>query len=153
MQSYATIVHNSRSSRPHCIVSVNYVLSDLEASDLVLNTEQKLSSGVASCPTPTTLPGGTPSSAPPSIGTASADHLDLEQSPSPPYRTGRVNEPPDTDYGDSSGYSGAEFVPGQNPPNHVHYIPTPYSNQGSNHEEGYYPAELFYQYGGETHFA
>ncbi|ESO89288.1 hypothetical protein LOTGIDRAFT_106747 [Lottia gigantea] len=26
MQSYATIVHNSRSSRPHCIVSVNYVL-------------------------------------------------------------------------------------------------------------------------------
>jgi len=26
MQSYATIVHNSRSSRPHCIVAVNYVL-------------------------------------------------------------------------------------------------------------------------------
>ena len=26
MQSYATIVHNSRSSRPHCIVSVNYVI-------------------------------------------------------------------------------------------------------------------------------
>lgn len=26
VQSYATIVHNSRSSRPHCIVSVNYVL-------------------------------------------------------------------------------------------------------------------------------
>ena len=26
MQSYATIVHNSRSSRPHCIVPVNYVL-------------------------------------------------------------------------------------------------------------------------------
>ena len=26
LQSYATIVHNSRSSRPHCIVSVNYVL-------------------------------------------------------------------------------------------------------------------------------
>lgn len=26
IQSYATIVHNSRSSRPHCIVSVNYVL-------------------------------------------------------------------------------------------------------------------------------
>ena len=26
MQSYATIVHNNRSSRPHCIVSVNYVL-------------------------------------------------------------------------------------------------------------------------------
>ncbi|KAB0802712.1 hypothetical protein PPYR_04898 [Photinus pyralis] len=40
MQSYATIVHNSRSSRPHCIVSVNYVLSDLEAKDLILNAAQ-----------------------------------------------------------------------------------------------------------------
>lgn len=40
MQSYATIVHNSRSSRPHCIVSVNYVLSESEASDLVMNLEQ-----------------------------------------------------------------------------------------------------------------
>lgn len=40
MQSYATIVHNSRSSRPHCIVSVNYVLSDQEAKELVLNMEQ-----------------------------------------------------------------------------------------------------------------
>ena len=27
VQSYATIVHNSRSSRPHCIVSINYVLT------------------------------------------------------------------------------------------------------------------------------
>ncbi|KAF5273430.1 hypothetical protein FQA39_LY07447 [Lamprigera yunnana] len=40
MQSYATIVHNSRSSRPHCIVSVNYALSDLEAKDLILNSAQ-----------------------------------------------------------------------------------------------------------------
>ncbi|XP_072386640.1 single-minded homolog 2 isoform X2 [Diabrotica undecimpunctata] len=40
MQSYATIVHNSRSSRPHCIVSVNYVLSDFEAKDLTLNLAQ-----------------------------------------------------------------------------------------------------------------
>uniref|UniRef100_A0A1B6CA85 Single-minded n=2 Tax=Clastoptera arizonana TaxID=38151 RepID=A0A1B6CA85_9HEMI len=38
MQSYATIVHNSRSSRPHCIVSVNYVLSDIEAKELALST-------------------------------------------------------------------------------------------------------------------
>ncbi|XP_023599099.1 LOW QUALITY PROTEIN: single-minded homolog 2 [Myotis lucifugus] len=29
VQSYATVVHNSRSSRPHCIVSVNYVLTCL----------------------------------------------------------------------------------------------------------------------------
>ena len=27
IQSHATIVHNSRSSRPHCIVSVNHVLT------------------------------------------------------------------------------------------------------------------------------
>ncbi|XP_045505738.1 protein single-minded isoform X2 [Colias croceus] len=40
MQSYATIVHNSRSSRPHCIVSVNYVLSDIEEKNLILNIEQ-----------------------------------------------------------------------------------------------------------------
>ncbi|CAH0383978.1 unnamed protein product [Bemisia tabaci] len=36
MQSYLTIVHNSRSSRPLCIVSVNYVLSDLEAREYCL---------------------------------------------------------------------------------------------------------------------
>jgi len=29
VQSYATIVHNSRSSRPHCIVSVNHVLTSV----------------------------------------------------------------------------------------------------------------------------
>ncbi|XP_049883327.1 single-minded homolog 1 isoform X2 [Pectinophora gossypiella] len=40
MQSYATIVHNSRSSRPHCIVSVNYVLSDIEEKHLILNVDQ-----------------------------------------------------------------------------------------------------------------
>lgn len=40
MQSYATIVHNSRSSRPHCIVSVNYVLSELEGKECILNLAQ-----------------------------------------------------------------------------------------------------------------
>ncbi|XP_052565155.1 protein single-minded isoform X3 [Culex pipiens pallens] len=40
VQSYATVVHNTRSSRPHCIVSVNYVLSDQEARDLLLNEVQ-----------------------------------------------------------------------------------------------------------------
>ncbi|XP_059082432.1 single-minded homolog 1-like isoform X1 [Tigriopus californicus] len=40
MQSYMTIVHNSRSSRPHCIVSVNYTLSDRQQQDLILNGEQ-----------------------------------------------------------------------------------------------------------------
>lgn len=40
VQSYATVVHNTRSSRPHCIVSVNYVLSQREAKDLMLNEVQ-----------------------------------------------------------------------------------------------------------------
>nr|XP_003464022.1 single-minded homolog 2 isoform X2 [Cavia porcellus] len=40
VQSYATVVHNSRSSRPHCIVSVNYVLTDVEYKDLQLSLEQ-----------------------------------------------------------------------------------------------------------------
>ncbi|XP_050028099.2 single-minded homolog 1 isoform X2 [Dermacentor andersoni] len=40
MQSYATIVHNSRSSRPHCIVSVNYVLSEPQAQDIQLQIHQ-----------------------------------------------------------------------------------------------------------------
>lgn len=42
MQSCATIVHNSRSSRPHCIVSVNHVISDIDAKNLVLSTEQTM---------------------------------------------------------------------------------------------------------------
>ncbi|KAH9425539.1 putative secreted beta-glucosidase sim1, partial [Dermatophagoides pteronyssinus] len=40
MQSYATIVHNSRSSRPHCIVSVNYVLSQAECLEHQLLIDQ-----------------------------------------------------------------------------------------------------------------
>ncbi|XP_054163404.1 protein single-minded-like isoform X2 [Oppia nitens] len=40
MQSYATIVHNSRSSRPHCIVSVNYVLSEAEVKQYQLQLDQ-----------------------------------------------------------------------------------------------------------------
>ncbi|RNA19562.1 single-minded -like protein [Brachionus plicatilis] len=42
MQSCATIVHNSRSSRPHCIVSVNYVITDTEANSLLLSVEQTM---------------------------------------------------------------------------------------------------------------
>ncbi|XP_059363351.1 single-minded homolog 1-A-like isoform X1 [Carassius carassius] len=43
VQSYATIVHNSRSSRPHCIVSVNYVLTDTEYKGLQLSLDQVMS--------------------------------------------------------------------------------------------------------------
>ncbi|KAK2828946.1 hypothetical protein Q5P01_019980 [Channa striata] len=41
VQSYATIVHNSRSSRPHCIVSVNYVLTDIECKEVQLSEDQR----------------------------------------------------------------------------------------------------------------
>ncbi|XP_070568109.1 single-minded homolog 2-like isoform X2 [Ptychodera flava] len=40
IQSSATIVHNSRSSRPHCIVSVNTVLTSSEDKELFLSTDQ-----------------------------------------------------------------------------------------------------------------
>ena len=40
IQSYMTIVHNSRSSRPHCIVSVNYVISERLDPDVITNAEQ-----------------------------------------------------------------------------------------------------------------
>ncbi|CAB0014223.1 unnamed protein product [Nesidiocoris tenuis] len=42
MQSYATIVHNSRSSRPHCIVSVNYVLRSVLVSRKIIILCEKL---------------------------------------------------------------------------------------------------------------
>ncbi|CAF0925344.1 unnamed protein product [Rotaria sordida] len=40
IQSYATLVHNSRSSRPEVIVSVNHALSDFEAKHLQLSIDQ-----------------------------------------------------------------------------------------------------------------
>lgn len=39
IQSHMTIL-NTRSSRPHCIVSVNYVLSNVEAQELLLDEVQ-----------------------------------------------------------------------------------------------------------------
>ncbi|XP_026725622.1 single-minded homolog 1 isoform X2 [Trichoplusia ni] len=59
MQSYATIVHNSRSSRPHCIVSVNYVLSDVEEKHLILNISQSAKYHTE-CPTPQAPPTTSP---------------------------------------------------------------------------------------------
>uniref|UniRef100_A0A671K8W1 SIM bHLH transcription factor 2 n=1 Tax=Sinocyclocheilus anshuiensis TaxID=1608454 RepID=A0A671K8W1_9TELE len=43
VQSCPTIVHNSRSSRPHCIVSVNYVLTDVEYKQMQLSQDQSRS--------------------------------------------------------------------------------------------------------------
>ncbi|KAF4108628.1 hypothetical protein G5714_011387 [Onychostoma macrolepis] len=43
VQSCATIVHNSRSSRPHCIVSVNHVLTDVEYKQMQFSQDQSRS--------------------------------------------------------------------------------------------------------------
>ncbi|XP_037027468.1 protein single-minded isoform X1 [Bradysia coprophila] len=59
IQSYATVVHNTRSSRPVCVVSVNYVLSDQESKLLILNESQGPSNpreGSLSPTTPLTTP-------------------------------------------------------------------------------------------------
>jgi single-minded len=60
VQSYATVVHNTRSSRPHCIVSVNYVLSSKEAKDLLLNEVQGSILRPTTESTATTTPSRTP---------------------------------------------------------------------------------------------
>ncbi|XP_061192146.1 single-minded homolog 2-like isoform X2 [Saccostrea echinata] len=57
IQSYATIVHNSRSSRPHCIVSVNYVLSEVQARGLQIQLEQTVQKELSPF---STLPGRSP---------------------------------------------------------------------------------------------
>lgn len=58
VQSQAHVVHNTRSSRPHCIVAVNYVLSSKEAKDLLLN---EIQGNVVRTPTESaTLPTRTP---------------------------------------------------------------------------------------------
>ncbi|XP_053979895.1 single-minded homolog 2 isoform X2 [Hylaeus volcanicus] len=139
MQSYVTIVHNSRSSRPHCIVSVNYVLTEPESTDLVLNCEQ-----ISSCSSP-----GNPPSAPLATPTASAGANDLENhSPSPPAYRNRTKEPPDNDYADSAGYPNPEYIGSTN---HSHFLSSPYATQslnGNTHEDSsYYSPDLFYQYG------
>nr|WNN25270.1 hypoxia-inducible factor 1 [Ptychodera bahamensis] len=41
IQTQATVIYNNRTSKPQCIVSVNYVLSGIENENLVLSTEQK----------------------------------------------------------------------------------------------------------------
>ncbi|XP_044262014.1 single-minded homolog 1 isoform X3 [Tribolium madens] len=91
MQSYATIVHNSRSSRPHCIVSVNYVLSDLEGKDLLLNLAQgSLREDVPTSPksSPKPLPKYQPSRSQPPIISPPIPEDDFSESvayPTPEY--------------------------------------------------------------------
>jgi single-minded-like protein len=166
MQSYATIVHNSRSSRPHCIVSVNYVLSQNEAKDLVLSSDQKASIACPGNPPSTPL-----SKTPLSTVVTNANIPDMQEpkqqqqqqqqqqqhaSPTSPYRARTTTETTaDSEYTDSSGYVSSEYMP-----NHGGYgIPTSASfpsqgAAGAPHEDGtYYTPDMFYQYGGTSVFA
>lgn len=156
MQSYATIVHNSRSSRPHCIVSVNYVLSDIEAKDLILSTDQKANNSPICT---ATSPAPTSSSTPllqPKTPLSQDDSKAQLNSPTSPYRTRTettttttTNESPE--YTDSSGYVSSEYMQS------MQYSMTPNSasaytpqGAGSVHEDAsYYSPDMFYQYGGE----
>ena len=138
MQSYITIVNNQRSSRPQCIVSVNYVLSEPEEPDLILNIDQKLNNSVPGNPPSAPLAVSTP-------GAASTNGHD-DHSLSPPYRNRADSEYPD------SAYASLEYI---GTPNHGHYLPTPYSAQANNpHEDGvYYASELYgYEYSKDLYF-
>ncbi|KXJ71184.1 hypothetical protein RP20_CCG021284 [Aedes albopictus] len=83
VQSYATVVHNTRSSRPHCIVSVNYVLSKQEAHDLLLNEIQGPMIPKPEMKTPSATPASvsTPIS-PPQHVPMQQMHQSAQQSPS-----------------------------------------------------------------------
>lgn len=87
MQSYATIVHNSRSSRPHCIVAVNYVLSEVEVQQLQLSVEQTaISSGAIGSSSFTSDDVAQLNSASPSSSTGGA-------STAPPRKARAVRKP------------------------------------------------------------
>ncbi|XP_033212679.1 single-minded homolog 2 isoform X2 [Belonocnema kinseyi] len=137
MQSYITIVNNQRSSRPQCIVSVNFVLSEPEEPDLVLNTDQKMNNSIPGNPPSTPLSASTP-------GKASTNGHD-DHSLSPSYRSRTDSEYPD------SGYASLEYL---NTSNQAHYIQSPYTAQACTpHEDGvFYASELFhYEYGQPDH--
>ncbi|XP_071861530.1 bHLH transcription factor single-minded isoform X1 [Bombus fervidus] len=139
MQSYVTIVHNSRSSRPHCIVSVNYVLTKPENTDLLLNCEQKSYCSNSSNPPNTPLSTQTTS--------GSINELDNHSPRSPAYRT-RSKESPDNDYANGATYPRPEYV---DLTNHNHYLSPSYQPQNvnsSSHEDNLkYNSDWFYQYG------
>nr|XP_037875813.1 single-minded homolog 1 isoform X2 [Bombyx mori] len=120
MQSYATIVHNSRSSRPHCIVSVNYVLSEIEEKHLILNIDQVPPKLNHDAPTPSHVPTTTTSPQMHIRHTDKINHIHLDSEFS----------------GDSSGgYTYSEYA--------LPVIPT-YENQDDYHHQQNGYQELFY---------
>ncbi|XP_034939252.1 protein single-minded-like isoform X2 [Chelonus insularis] len=145
MQSYVTIVNNSRSSRPQCIVSVNYILSDKEAAHLVLTLDQKESN----------VPGNPPSAPLSSNSTIITREIDENCSSSPPYLS-RRSEPQEVDYSDTSYSTSSEYM-GTTQINSTQYQMTGYAPHSvsaatpvnpTTHEDTstYYPPDLFYQY-------
>ncbi|CAH0552672.1 unnamed protein product [Brassicogethes aeneus] len=133
MQSYATIVHNTRSSRPHCIVSVNYVLSDLEAKDLVLNVAQgSPREDLTSSPQEKHSPIQTPSRN--SISTQPKYQTPRSTSLHSNMVSPQTSSIPDDDFSDSNGA--------------IAYAPPEYSVYMHNfNEEPYYPhQEMFYPF-------
>jgi single-minded len=96
VQSYATVVHNTRSSRPHCIVSVNYVLrfvryfihlnedqfivffslnSEQEAKTLLLNEVQGTAKTEPTTPMTPVTPHTPPQPIPTNLGQQQAVHV------------------------------------------------------------------------------
>ena len=138
MQSYATIVHNSRSSRPNYIVSVNHVLSDAEAIELQLSTEQMPRSEETITTVPTT---------PISVTTTIPTTEIGKTSPSSPYRAQTASETVDSEYTESSGYVSSDYLSGQN---YIPAYPTMGATGAFNEDNiNYYPTGVCYQYGGK----
>ncbi|XP_023311431.1 single-minded homolog 1 [Anoplophora glabripennis] len=132
MQSYATIVHNSRSSRPHCIVSVNYVLSDFEAKELVLNLTQGAPREDLPSSPQSPLHTHTPTRTLPSHQKYQASHPPRLHAAVLSPQTSSITE---DDFSDSNGAAAA-----YGPPDYPIFL-------HNYNEEPYYPhQEMFYAY-------
>ncbi|XP_025833288.1 single-minded homolog 2 [Agrilus planipennis] len=131
MQSYATIVHNTRSSRPHCVVSVNYVLSDLEAKDCILNVAQGVAcENLSSTPTP--LEKHSPLHTPPRSLSQSKYHVQRLQPATIATPTSSI---PDDEYGCDS--NGTMVFPPEYPIYLHNFNDDPYYSHS--HQEFFYP--------------
>ena len=142
VQSYATVVHNTRSSRPHCIVAVNYVLTNVEMKDMILAQQQ--TDMFPECDKPAKSSGITiPSSEP-------LPDMQSKKQPTSPFGVVNIAESTaDSEYTDSSSYVGSEYMSNQ-PGFGMQQMPTNrYSTTTVPHENscGYYPQDVFY-YGG-----
>ncbi|XP_025417182.1 single-minded homolog 2 [Sipha flava] len=141
VQSYATIVHNSRSSRPHCIVSVNYVLSESEMKDVCLsvcnNSSAMSQNGNEDAATVQNKP------------------TKAQQNQRQSNQNHRYHRPPvvtDEEYSDSSGGLYNDYVSNNSEPQslvngggHHHHHPNMMPNNMYTVEEYIYP-DLFYPY-------